>query len=496
MKKLRSSLFVGILVLFSVISLAQPVSASSIYDDYFHRTESLEVKNASCSKDVTMTWMDHLGVYTNSFQNAYINGSWGVSQLPRYGVDGNGNVTEKAVIVYWNESQDMTVSWAAFGTWGYMAATPVTNSVILQIQSCSGNPSLYVSQYGTPAYISTPDGTVANFLYNGEVVYPQGYEGELVSVSNPNNVDDDSDGLKWSQEMLEGTLDTSKDTDDDGLSDYIESQWYPDRQTVFCGTSCVYPNPTKKDLYVEIDWMKNGTRIIKPSTTQLTKVEEAFADQDITVHFDTGQYGGGNELPTYTQDLSFYRTSTATDFYDYKYGNSSITANFDTDRYKIWHYVITGYRYTQNLNSSGASYVGDDDTFISLGKLEDDQGSSADNAIAGTLLHELGHSVCLSDTQQYPTQPTGCVYAGIDTEDDPVYSSYHSVMNYDYQFSSLVNLSNGTGTPEDHDDWSAVAEGMGDFVNSDAEGENPDNQNFMSPNSRTFTSDVVRRITH
>lgn len=500
-------------------SLISPlVSAVSVYDNAYQQTESLEIRGKGygqdCgTEDITSSWNAKLLAdpsVGDSFSNALDSGSWAIGQTKAD--NGMAGVHDDFVRIYWTESTEMELNFQHMFSTFYEtrlvksdANQPIHQALIRSnfTGSVGGqNCDIIVQDAGTSNDVQFTDNftmaqasrEVRGYLAVGvNVNYPDDYEGDVVASGS---MDEDEDGLSFAQESAQGTLDSGKDTDGDGLSDYTESQWYPNRQSIFCDTSCAYPNPLQKDLYIEIDWMKDSSRVMKPSATQLAKVEEAFTDQDIVVHFDAGQYGGGNELPTYTQDLSFYRTDTATDFYDYKYGNSSITANFDTDRYKIWHYVITGYRYTQNLDSSGASYVGDDDTFISLGKLEDDQGSSADNAIAGTLLHELGHSVCLSDTQQYPTQPTGCVYAGIDTEDDPVYSSYHSVMNYDYQFSSLVDLSNGTGTPEDHDDWGAVAEGMGDFVNSDAEGENPDNQNFMSPNSRTFAPRVIRHITH
>lgn len=285
------------------------------------------------------------------------------------------------------------------------------------------------------------------------------------------------------------------DSDGDGLSDYVESRSYPSRQAVFCGTSCAYPDPSIKDLYVENDWMKEPGllgRSFKPNTAQLTVVEEAFADQDITVHFDTGQYGGGNELPAYTEDMSFYRDENATDFYDYKYGNSAIAVNFDVDRYRIWHYMISGYSYPQIPNSSGASYVGDDDSFISVGLLEDTTSSGIDDVIAGTILHELGHSLCLSDTLHYVNQSQDCVYGGVHAKNDLTYASYESVMNYDYQFSDLVDLSSGVGMPEDHDDWSAIAIGMDDFIDSDAEGEAPSSSR---PNAWQLTPNSVRRIT-
>jgi hypothetical protein len=59
-------------------------------------------------------------------------------------------------------------------------------------------------------------------------------------------------------------------------------------------------------------------------------------------------------------------------------------------------------------------------------------------------------------------------------------------MNYDYQLSSLIDFSIGANTTEDHNDWAAIANGMGDFVQSDAEGQDP---------STMRSAGSVRRIT-
>ena len=328
------------------------------------------------------------------------------------------------------------------------------------------NQNFYPSYLSISAIFDEPDG------WNG-VHIPKG---EQLS-------DNDGDGLNTLDESAQATSDNTKDTDQDGLNDYIESLAYPDRNTIFCGSECAYPNPVERDLYVEVDWMKNGNRTIKPSLSQISSVKTAFANNGILAHFDMGQYGGGNELPTYTQNLSFYKTSSAIDFYDYKYGSSTFTPNFNSNRYHIWHYLISGYQYTQVPGSSGASYVGDDDSFISLGLLEDTQTQNLDNAVSGTILHELGHSLCLNNLQAYPQQPATCVYNGIHSSNNPAYASYHSVMNYDYQFSEL-NLSHGLNTPEDHDDWTASKLGMADFTKSNAEGEDPNNRtsNRIGPN--------------
>lgn len=318
-----------------------------------------------------------------------------------------------------------------------------------------------------------PDGwtTTQNSMYflNMPFVEPSGYDGEHVS----GNEDTDGDGLSLARELTQGTSDVAshEDTDGDGLDDYIESQWNLDRNDVFCGSLCAYPNPTTKDLYAEVDWMKepstNG-RSFQPTSTQITTVKDAYAAKGITAHFDTGQYGGGNELPSYTQSLRFIPDQNNTDFYDYKNGNSSISANFNSDRNKIWHYVVSGYQYNEDPGSSGVSYTGDDDSFVSTGLIKDGQSGFGyldfDTALSGTLIHELGHGLCLSSEQKYTSQPQQCIYSGIDSSNAA--STYLSSMNYSYQM-FIVDYSSGQNAPNDHDDWNAIASGMKDFADPD-----------------------------
>lgn len=113
--------------------------------------------------------------------------------------------------------------------------------------------------------------------------------------------------------------------------------------------------------------MKDASNnLYKPSSTQLSLVEDIFDDHGINFHADTGQYGGGSELSSYEQTLPFVQDSNNFDFYDYKNGTSTTSANFDSNRKRIWHYMISGYQYAENTGSSGVSFAGDDDFFISV----------------------------------------------------------------------------------------------------------------------------------
>lgn len=257
------------------------------------------------------------------------------------------------------------------------------------------------------------------------------------------------------------------DRDGDGIDDFVESQWNPNRDALFCGAECAYPDPAKKDIYLEIDWMNDGNRSFKPNETQINYAKQVFSDRDIQLHIDTGQYGGGNELPGYVSSLPFRHVEDQVDFADYKNGTGAIEdANFDSDRLGIWRYAIAGNSYADSPASSGAAYAGGGDMFVSYGLIHDNQAefdyTDIDIAIAGTIVHELGHGLCLSDEALYQDQPNECIYEGVDNPNASV--DYVSSMNYRYQMSQLGYSNGQNGSVNDHNDWLAIGKGIAEYA--------------------------------
>lgn len=280
------------------------------------------------------------------------------------------------------------------------------------------------------------------------------------------SVDADGDGLNAIQELIQGTSDLVVDTDRDGLSDYIESTSYPDRDNVFCGSSCAYPNPTIKDLYVEIDWMVNGTFSTKPTTGDLVGAVLAYGNKGIKVHFDTGSFGGGNEVD-YVNVVKGEPDDAVRDFYDYKLGGDGMSAQFNPDRYHIWRYMLSADELTNHDNETdlvGLGIPGDDDALLGYGNLSANySGSALQDEVGQIMIHELGHNLCLSNTASYSGQDASCVYAHIDSHSAP--STYASAMKYN---GTVLDLSMGTNSSGDHDDWYAVLnKGFDDFALSD-----------------------------
>jgi hypothetical protein len=342
-------------------------------------------------------------------------------------------------------------------------------------------------------------------VYNSTypVTYPSGYAGPQI----PNRDDLDGDGLMLADEITQGTSDLKHDTDEDGLTDYIESNSFPDRDDVFCDKTvspyvCSYPHPLFQDLYVEIDWMSDGTNDYEPNSTQLGMVTSMFGGSNMFLHLDTGQYGGGGqEISIDTNEereeylLRVPKTGVI-DYYDYRNGGDStatggaaIAQHFSPDRENIWRYMIIGHKQAHlndqdqivNNESSGWAQTLGVNSFVSWKRVVDFQSSytSFDTAMAGTIAHEIGHLLCLSDDKIFVQQPDSCVYQGIDNDSgdgdinnaDAYYNmeDYESVMNYRYQLnaddttSGVVNYSDGSHGTDDHDDWSAVYSAMGRF---------------------------------
>lgn len=483
---LNSKLVISLLLMTVVVwsPLVSPLArAISPADDDIHIRDTLHVGGAGdpCQEQSrTINWSDpnwwkstwnYLNNYdgaqndTNAFisefnTNLGIGSGWAVSQRPNAN---SGNMNMITIQTFPPNATLTVLDGGRLQVSGTVRSFDIflNPGVGCRIQSWNSG-AQNVSAYGNNIV-----GEYGYFLVaSNNIQYPSGYEGLQIPTTDA-HADFDGDGLNAAKEASQNTSNDIKDTDGDGLNDYIESEWYANREVVYCGSSqCAYPSPTHKDIYVEIDWMKNGSMEYKPNNAQLSSVEDGLSEQGYNVHIDTGQYGGGNQLANYVQYLPFSYDAGSTGFFDLKDGNvgDNIAANFNANRQGVWRYMITGYGYGEAPSSSGASYTGSGNIFISSGKIQDSQSgfgyTDLDTAIAGTIVHELGHSLCMSETQKYSYQSSACQYNGVDSY---ATSTYDSVLNYNLQMlqNTLSDGNNGFG---DHSDWGAIdASGIADF---------------------------------
>lgn len=447
--------FVGVLVgaLMTLFS-GQSAFATSVYDSIIHPTDTLRIQstNGLYKRDISNSLLTTMQQYCNSaYYDSFVDtmnnggGKWIVLNLGWW--DNN-----ESVRVIWSDDVNARTVFYPDSP-GYSARVTHMQKYITLLISDSGIINCEVNSatgnnrnHNIATDACAPPGCYPSFeIYYSTfpVSYPSGYQGELIPGSS------------------------ARDLDEDGLSDYIESPTYPNRNAVFCGSSeCAYPNPAKKDLYVEIDWMKNGSITYKPTSAQLELIEDMFESKSVNIHFDTGQYGGGEELALYTPILENTPTSSQVDYWDYVNGGDGITPTFASSRNSIWRYLIYGYKYDLSGSSGWAETFGDN-LFVSGGLISDMSGlANMDRAVAGTIAHELGHNICLSNERIYVEQPTDCAFSHIDSTDTN--NDYKSVMNYRFQLTDrqdlgYINYSDGSHGGGDHDDWAAALKGMSGF---------------------------------
>ena len=478
--------------------------AISVFDTAYATTDSIRVYKAGeveCDKDVTSSWAKYIldknrwhdltqisnpSSQLNQMRDSFIStlidpdGVWWVGELedPPSG--------EKRMLISWTQTPASYIQWKNYGA----VQVPIVYAgagVRTAMVACSDQygdedtteklVSFVFETGNTGKAIADNTWILKNlFLHANNTTfnynYPVGYEGPPIATDDPMQAaDNDNDGLTALYEARQGTFDFNKDSDGDGIDDLKESELFEDRDIIFCGiTECAYPNPTKKNLFVEVDWLKDSSSVVyKPSPTQFAIVEAMFNDKDVVVHFDTGQYGGGEEIAVSSASLVRVETPSVADFFDYKEGIESPShKRFSEDREGIWRYMITGYNYPESMLSTGWAAVMSDAVFISYGAIVNESSIDPlkmDRAVAGTIAHELGHSLCLSSEKIWEEQSDACIFDGI----DDLYSlDYRSVMNYNYQLTNHydlggVTLSNGNNGSSDHDDWPGALAAMDGF---------------------------------
>jgi hypothetical protein len=187
------------------------------------------------------------------------------------------------------------------------------------------------------------------------------------------------DGLVACLESAQQTSDLDWDTDHDGLSDYAESSSWPSRNLIFCGAStCAYPTPTQRDLYVEIDW-QTGFELTPGA---LSLVSNAYAASplttDIHLYLDTGQLGGGGaELgPAGNTDV------------ENSYANHMTAARKD-----YYHYAAVGCANDSGGLRQGVARTPGNRLGLFLGNDVACTTRIDDGGSAALFLHELGHNI-------------------------------------------------------------------------------------------------------
>lgn len=213
------------------------------------------------------------------------------------------------------------------------------------------------------------------------------------------------------------------DTDGDGLPDVWETNGYDadgDGQ-IDVDLPAMGANPNKKDLFVEMDYMQGRL----PGTAAMDRIKAVFAaapvsnpdnTTGINIHLDAGaaggsnhNLGGGNQVP-YDSDLKPYESQI----------NAIKDANFDSNRDKVFRYMIWADDYDSSCSSGVALGIPSDTFVVTMGPRCD--WNTTENMQVGTFIHELGHTL-------------GLKHGGADHSNYK--PNYLSVMNYSFQFTGV-----------------------------------------------------------
>lgn len=244
---------------------------------------------------------------------------------------------------------------------------------------------------------------------------------ELELDLDPSDPDTDDDDLSDGREQSLGTNPHEEDTDQDGLLDGVEHR-YSDA------------DPLRRDVFVEIDYMSECTRMEGTAHTIVREFDRApitnpDGSRGIRLHlrFD-------DELETHDDPVSIDdRPGSNDDIRDYQSRHRDDVVSEHT------HYallVMNGYNDGEPITgvARGNEFI------VSCDRTEE--------YMASTFMHELGHALGLSPDH----------HSGIDSSHIP-YQEYPSVMNYDAPGDAL-RFSTGDASGRDFDDWARIAEAM------------------------------------
>ncbi len=236
-------------------------------------------------------------------------------------------------------------------------------------------------------------------------------------------------------------------------------------------------DPTKKDIFVEVDYMDAVFHDHEPEPGGFTEVTAAFAaapvdaPKGIALHVTPGDADGADdEVPDVPLLLNISRgPGNEDDFVDLRdgdpaqpcdghFGTSADRGSGDDACWKIlgakamaFRYTIFGHTLGERPTSSGVADGGGDNLHVSLGSwtasdFQRDGGGAgtcptpADckrQVEAGTFMHELGHTLALGHG--------GSINAATDENFKP---NYLSVMNYSFQFRNTT-----PARPLDYSRW-------------------------------------------
>ncbi|MBQ4438223.1 pre-peptidase C-terminal domain-containing protein [bacterium] len=269
------------------------------------------------------------------------------------------------------------------------------------------------------------------YIYGG--AYNAASEGNARLIVDPytNLGDLDHDGLSDALESVLGTASimlngSARDTDGDGLNDYLETLGNENILLPWDGSS-----PTQRDVFVEVDYFGrtiggNFVNFFKDHETyiknQLTSSFDRYGD--IRLHIDVDDYLG-EMSDTATLKFATLDEEPATNPNSSAYYlRTKMSTDFTSSRHGIYRWVVAANRHSSVTNgSSGLSLIPGNILIVSLGSWNNNNDGTQEQ-YTGTTIHELGHAFGLTHNDNGNNNSSG-----------PNSIIHRSVMNYRYQTS-------------------------------------------------------------
>jgi hypothetical protein len=229
--------------------------------------------------------------------------------------------------------------------------------------------------------------------------------------------DSDCDSISNELESQIGSTDVDADTDNDAIGDIFETFG----NEGFSFSEGDPQNPTKRNIYVEVDFMVGGgagqnRTPYSALNADMKTIFSSEANTRIDVFVD-------NSLP-FSDVITFGSCSGVTNcvtFSSVKAANFSSSDAFKRERF---HYAVYGSKSQSNRCTSGVAELLGNDLIVSLGSSGGCGWAFSAQEQRGTTMHELGHNLRLD-------------HNGNDSNTGANGTAHKSVMNYRFQTAGI-----------------------------------------------------------